>query len=111
MEVYKSIFNLNSTYNNFELYTENFDEFSFTELKDEVEEVHSITDFTPYHLQHETRTCITEAYRKLRLEKSNTGGYIILLIGYARSPFRNFESYLRIVTGLDKDEIQLISKH
>ena len=30
---------------------------------------------------------------------------------YARSPFRDFESYLRIVVGLDEDDIQLISKH
>ena len=29
---------------------------------------------------------------------------------YARSAFREFESYLRIVVGLDEDDIQLISK-
>ena len=28
-------------------------------------------------------------------------------MGYARSPFRDFESYLRIVVGLDEDDIQL----
>ena len=31
-------------------------------------------------------------------------------MGYARSPFRDFESYLRIVVGLDEDKIQLILK-
>ena len=31
-------------------------------------------------------------------------------MGYARPPFRDFESYLRIVVGLDEDEIQLILK-
>ena len=31
-------------------------------------------------------------------------------MGFARSPFRDFESYLRIVIGLEKDEIQLILK-
>ena len=31
-------------------------------------------------------------------------------MGYARSPFRDFESYLRNVVGLDEDDIQLISK-
>ena len=31
-------------------------------------------------------------------------------MGYARSPFRDFESYLRMVVGLDEDENQLISK-
>ena len=29
-------------------------------------------------------------------------------MGYAWSPFRNFESYLRIVAGLDEDNIQMI---
>ena len=31
-------------------------------------------------------------------------------MGYARSPFRDFESYLRFVVGLDEDDIQLILK-
>ena len=31
-------------------------------------------------------------------------------MGYARSPFRDFESYLRIVIGLDEDDIRLILK-
>ena len=35
---------------------------------------------------------------------------MILLVGYARSPFRDFESYLRIVVGLDEEDIQLILK-
>ena len=46
----------------------------------------------------------------MRLEKSSLDGYIILLMGYARSPFRGFESYLRSVVGLDEDDFQLISK-
>ena len=31
-------------------------------------------------------------------------------MGYARSPFSDFESYLRIVVGLDEDDIQLLLK-
>ena len=31
-------------------------------------------------------------------------------MGYARSPFRDFENYLRIVVGLDEDDNQLILK-
>ena len=31
-------------------------------------------------------------------------------MGHAQSSFRDFESYLRIVTGSDEDDIQLISK-
>ena len=29
-------------------------------------------------------------------------------MGYALSPFRDFESYLRIVAGLDEDDIQIV---
>ena len=32
-------------------------------------------------------------------------------MGYARSAFRDFESYLRIVVGIDEKNIQLILKH
>ena len=35
---------------------------------------------------------------------------MILLLGYTRSPFRDFESYLRIVVGLDGEDIQLFLK-
>ena len=34
----------------------------------------------------------------------------MLLLGYARSLFRDFENYLRIVVGLDEDDIQLSLK-
>ena len=34
----------------------------------------------------------------------------MLLTAYARSPFRDFECYLRIVIGLDEDDFQLILK-
>ena len=37
LKLYNSIFNRNTTNNNFELYTDNFDEFSFEELKEELE--------------------------------------------------------------------------
>ena len=35
---------------------------------------------------------------------------MILLLGYSRSLFRDFESYLRIVVGLEEEKIQLILK-
>ena len=53
LEVYNSILNINKTNNNFGLYTDKFDEFSFEELKEELEEILNISDITPYHLQHE----------------------------------------------------------
>ena len=39
-----------------------------------------------------------------------TDGYYMLLMGYARSPFRDFERYIRMVVGLDEGDIQLILK-
>ena len=50
LEVYNSIFNITEE-NNFELYTDIFDEFSFEELKDELEEILNVSNFTPEHLQ------------------------------------------------------------
>ena len=104
LEVYKSIFTINTKNNKFELYTDTFDKLSF-----EREEVLNISDITLHHLQHEKiGPCIIQAYRKLRSEKSSTDGYIILFMGYARSPLRDFESFLRIVVSSDEDNIQLI---
>ena len=47
LEVYNSTFNTNDENNKFELYTDTFDEFSFEELKDELEKILSISDITP----------------------------------------------------------------
>ena len=109
LEVYYS--NITEENNKFDDYTDKFDEFSFKNIKDKPEENLSISDITPYHLQHEkVGPRIIEAYKKLGLEKSNTDGNIIHLMGYARSPNRHFESYLRMVVGLDEDDIQLTLK-
>ena len=112
LEVYNSIFNITKENNKFELYTDTFDEFSFEELKDELEEILNIPIITDSHLEDETLAPrIAETYRKLGSDKSSHDGYIILLMGYAKAPFRDFESYLRIVIGLDEDDIQLSLKH
>ena len=108
LEVYNSIFNITKHNNIFELYTDNFDDFSFEELEDELEEILNVSGITPQHLQHEkTGPRKVHAYNKLGLETSSFDGYFILLMGYARSPIRDFESYLRIVVGLDEDDIQM----
>ena len=39
LEVYKSIFNKTEENNKFELFTDTFDEFSFTNVKDELEKI------------------------------------------------------------------------
>ena len=111
LEVYNSLFNITKENNKFELHTDTFDEFSFEEFKDEVGEILSIPNITDSHLEDETLAPrIIKTYWELRSEKSSHDGYITLLMGYARSPFRDFESYLRIVVYLDEDDIRLILK-
>ena len=111
LEVHKSLLNVTKEKNKFELFTDTFDEFPFGELKDEVEELLSTPNITDDHLENETKgPRIIKTYWELRSEKSSTDGYIILLMGYARSLFRDFEMYLRIVVGLDEDDISLILK-
>ena len=111
LEVYNSIFNITKENNKFELYTDTFDEFSFEELKDEVEEILNIPEITDDHLENEILAPrIAETYWKLRSDKTRYDGYTILLTGYANSSFRDFESYLRIFVGLEEDDIQLILK-
>ena len=111
LEVYNSIFNINTTNNKFNFYTDTFDEFSFEELEDELEEILNIPNITDDHLEVEIiGPRIIKAYWKLGLEKSSTDGYNILLLGYARCPFRDFECNLRTVFGLDEDDIRLILK-
>ena len=48
--------------------------------------------------------------KKLAQKKRQTDGYFMLLLDYARTSFRVFESHLRIVVGLDEDDFQLIKK-
>ena len=104
LEVYISIFKINQG-NKFEFYTDTFDEVSFTQLKDELEEILDISKTTDEHLQDEkTGPRIIKAYKKLETEKRQTDGYYMSLLGHARSLFRDFESYLRIVVGLDEDD-------
>ena len=43
------------------------------------------------------------------IQKSQTDGCFVLIMRYGKSPFRDFESYLRILTGLNEDDIELIS--
>ena len=51
LEVYSSVFNLTEGDKKFKFFTDLFDEFLFTELKDELEEFLGISDKSPKHLQ------------------------------------------------------------
>ena len=54
LEVYKSIFLITKENNKFELYTDNFDEISFEDLKDDFEEILKIRNNAYDHLEDET---------------------------------------------------------
>ena len=111
LEVYNSFFKITKENNKFELYTDTFDEFSFEVFKVELEEILNIPNITDNHLEDETLAPrIAETYRKIRSDKSSLDVYIILLMSFARSPFRDFESYLRTKSGLEENNIQLILK-
>ena len=64
IEVHNSFFNLTEEDNKLEFCTDKFDEFSFQELKDELEEILSISDLTQSYLQNETIGTRIQAYRK-----------------------------------------------
>ena len=111
LEVYNSIFNITEENNKFEIYRDTPTKFQFLDLKDELEEILNIPHITREHLlDDETASRIIDEYHKLSHEKKNSDGYTILLLNYARSQFRDFESYLRIRVGLDEEDIQLILK-
>ena len=109
LEVYNSIFNITEENNKFEIYRDSSNKFGFLELKDELEEMLNISHITNEHLQDEVLgPRIIDEFIKLSNEKKSSDCFMLLLLGYSRSPFRDFESYLRIVVGLDEEDIQLI---
>ena len=82
LEVYNSIFNITEENTKFDLYTDTFEEFSFEEIKDEVEEFLNIPNTTDNNLEDETLgPIIIKTYWDLRSEKSSTDGFFILLMG------------------------------
>ena len=108
LEVYNSIFNITEENNKFELYRDMSAKFG---LKDELEGILNIPHITNEHLDDEIiGPRIIHEFIKLSNEKKNSDGYVILLFGYSASSIRDFESYLRLVIGLDEEDIQLILK-
>ena len=104
-------FNVTEQNNNFGSYTDFFDDFSIAERKYELKEILCFSDNKLSHLQHETLgPRVNKANIKLGEEKSSTDGYVIFILGYARSPFRDVETCLRNAVGLDEDDIQMILK-
>ena len=110
LEVYKCIINIKHEGNNFELYADTFVEFSVEELKNELEENLSFRNISHEHVQDEKiRPRKISENKNQETEKRQTDGYYMLM-SYARPLFRSIQSYLRIVVGLDENDIQLILK-
>ena len=111
LEVYTSIFNITKENIEFEIYRYSSNKFGFLELNVELEEILNISHTSQQHLQDEIiGPRIIDEYYKLSHEKKNSDGYRIILLGYSRSLFRDLESYLGFVVGLDEKDIQLILK-
>ena len=88
LEVYNSLCNKSKQNNKFELLKGIFTEFTFMDLKKELEEIFNIEDIKLELLQdHKIGPLIFKFFEKLKSEKSTTDAYLILLANYARSPF------------------------
>ena len=111
LEVHNSIFDITEENSKFESYRDNSRKFGFLELKVERQEILNISHITNEYLDDEVlEPRIVDEFLKQSHEKQNSDGYMILLLGYSRSLFRDFESYLRIVVGLDEEDIPLFLK-
>ena len=106
LEVCNSFFKITEN-NKFEFYTQPRDsEFSFTELKDKVAEALGLLNTSIEDLEHEPDN--SKTYRKLSIEMRQTDGYHTRLLRSSQPPFRDLESYLRILTGPNEDDVQVI---
>ena len=83
--------------------------FHFFELKDKVAGVLGLSHISPEDLQHEIHgPDIIKTYGKLSIEKSQIEGYYLLLKAYRQSSFRDFESYLRVLSPLGEKKHSII---
>ena len=113
IEINDSICNITAENNKFELFTDLIDDdgFSYAQLKHSFAELLGLSKISSDDLQHQTQGLnLNKTYRKIAIEKRRIDGYYVLLLDNAESPFRDFESYLRSLAGLDESDVQLFSK-
>ena len=92
LEVYTSIFNITARNNKLEQYRDTSNKFGFLKLKDELREILNIPHISSEHLQDEMiGPRIIDKFIKLSNEKKDSDGYMIFLLGYSKSQFRDFE--------------------
>ena len=76
LQVYNTIFNTTEENNKFELHTDLFDEFSLTELKDELEKILVFSYISPEYLQDKiVGHRVIKTYKILESEQRRTDGY------------------------------------
>ena len=86
----------------FDFVTDFFHEFSFTEMKHEfAEKIPHISTFIDKVSKETACPHLVRTNQKLASEKAQTEGNYMILLGYARSSFRDFKNYLSIVVGFD----------
>ena len=80
-EVFNSIFKITEENNKFETYTDRVDEFSFAQLREELEAIVKFTDISPEDLEDDRiGPHNIDAYWKLQSEKLSTYSYIIFIL-------------------------------
>ena len=112
LEVYNSIFNINTTNDKSELQKfsdEKAGGNSYTKVSDEIEKDLDISDITAADLQEDIiGPIIIEEYREQVTKRLEDVRYMNILSVYPRSVFQDFESYLRTEIDLVADDIRLV---
>ena len=112
LEVYNSIFNINTTNNKFELYKfpdEKIGGVSYEKVGDEIERDLDISNITATNLQDETIGPIfIEEYREQVTKRMEDSVYMNRLAGYPSSLFQDFESSLATVFDSVEVDIRLV---
>ena len=112
LEVYNSIFNINTTNNKLKFFKfpdEKAGGISYTKVRDEIEKDLDISDITAADLQDEILgPIIIEEYREQVTKRTEGVGYMNILSSYPRSVFQDFESYLTTEIDLVEDDIRLV---
>ena len=112
LEVYNSFFYIGEEINKFKLSKfpdEKSGGVSYEKLRGEIERDLDISDITDTALRDEIMgPIIIEEYRNQVTKRMKDDKYMLILAGYIRSIFQNFETYLRTIVDLVEDDIRLV---
>ena len=112
LEVYNSIFYINTTNINFKLYKlpdEKDGGASYEKNRDDIEKELGLSDVTASDLQDETIAPIfNKEYREQVTKRMKDDKYMLILSMYVDSVFQDFESFLRTEIDLVEDDTRLV---